>query len=154
MRYQLSILALLAVLTLPIAAMSQTRLAIEDLALNTDSNVADFALILRSKDLLWKESLNSTSKADLVLTTASFDKAGHFLSGSRQSLTVTADSQDPSKLADVTERLSAKVKIPLKTDKVRFLIQTTDGKELGAFDVNRKTINQAREYPPPLPIYF
>lgn len=47
-----------------------------------------------------------------------------------------------------TNPISAKVKIPIKTNKVRFLIQTPDDRQIGAFDISRKTINAAPHYSP------
>jgi hypothetical protein len=138
----------LATLVSPQALKSQTHLNIEFLELNTYSQTADFTLMVQSKDLDWKVAGNGKSKADLILSTASLDKGGDILTGRRESLTITADSQDSAKLAVASTRLSAKVKIPIKTNKVRFLIQTPDDREIGSFDVSRKTINAAPHYPP------
>jgi hypothetical protein len=138
----------LATLVSPQALKSQTHLNIEFLELNTYSQTADFTLMLQSNDLDWKVAGNGKSKADLILSTASLDKGGDILIGRRESLTITADTQDAAKLAMASTRLSAEVKIPIKTNKVRFLIQTPDDREIGAFDVYRKTINEAPHYSP------
>ena len=138
----------LATLISPQALESQTHLTIESLVLNTYSDTADFSLMLQSKDLDWKVAGSGKSKADLILSFASLDTRGDILIGRRESLTITADTQDAAKLATASTRLSAKVKIPIKTNKVRFLIQTPDDREIGAFDVYRKTINAAPQYSP------
>jgi hypothetical protein len=49
-------------------------------------------------------------------------------------------------------RLSAKVNIPTNTNRVRFLIQSADEREIGAIEVDRKTIYAAAAPElPPLP---
>jgi hypothetical protein len=140
----------LATLVSPQALKSQTHLAMESLVLNTHSQTADFTLMLQSKDLDWKPAGNGTSKADLILITASVDKKGDILFWSRESLTITADTEDAVKLATANRRVSAKVKIPIKTNKVRFLIQAANDREIGAFDVDRKTIYAAAPQDPPV----
>jgi hypothetical protein len=138
----------LAAFIFPHALKSQTHLTIESLVLNTYSETADFKLMLQSKDLDWKVAADGKSKTDLILSTASLDTRGNVLGGRRQSLTIMADTQNAAKLAAASVRLSANVKIPVKTDKVRLLIQTPDGREIGVFDVYRKTINAAPKYSP------
>jgi hypothetical protein len=141
----------LAALVSPQALKSQTHLTLESLVLNTYSQAADFTLMLQSKDLDWKVAGNGKSKADLILTTASLDKRGDVLAWSRESLTVTADTEDAVNHAAANTRISAKVKIPTRTNKVRFLIQSADEREIGAFEVDRKTIYAAARELPPLP---
>ena len=137
----------LATLVFPQALKSQTHLTVESLVLNTYSQTADFTLMLQSKDLDWKVAGNGKSKADLILITASLDKRGDVLVWSRKSLTITSDIEDAVKLAMANTRLSAKVKIPTKTNKVRFLVQSANDREIGAFEVDRK----AAPGLPPLP---
>jgi hypothetical protein len=142
----------LAALVSPQALKSQTHLIIESLVLNAYSQTADLTLMLQSKDLDWKVAGNGKSKADLILITASLDKRGDVLFWSKESLTITSDTEDAKKLAMANTRLSAKVKIPAKTNKVRFLIQSVDEREIGAFEVDRKTIYAAAAPElPPLP---
>ena len=133
----------LATLVSPQALKSQTHVTIESLVMNTYSETADFTLMLQSKDLDWKAAGNGKSKADLTLITASIDKRGDVLVYKRESRSITANTEDAVKLAMVNTPLSAKVKIPTKTNKVRFLIQSADEREIGAFEVDRKTINAA-----------
>lgn len=106
--------------------------------------------VLRSLPRDWKTAANGKSKADLTLITVSIDKRGDVLVYAREPLTVTADTEDAVKLAVANTRLSAKVKIPTKTNKVRFLIQSADEREIGAFEVDRKTIYAAAA--PELPL--
>jgi hypothetical protein len=138
----------LATLVSPQALKSQTHLAMESLVMNPYTDTAGFTLMLQSEDLDWKAAGNGKSKADLTLITASVDKNGGFLTGRRESLTITADTEDAVKLATANTRLSAKVKIPIKTNKVRFLIQAANDREIGAFEVDRKTIYAAPQSPP------
>ena len=138
----------LAALLFPQALKSQTHLAMESLVMNPYTDTAGFTLMLQSKDLDWKVAGNGKSKADLTLITASVDKNGDVLTGRQESLTITADTEDAVKLATTNTRLSAKVKIPIKTNKVRFLIQSANDREIGAFEVDRKTIYAAPQSPP------
>jgi hypothetical protein len=130
----------LATWVFPQALKSQTHLTIESLALNTYSQTADFTLMLQSKDLDWKVAGSGKSKADLILITASLDKRGDVLVYEREPHSIMADTEDAVKLVMANTRLSAKVKIPTKTNRVRFLILSADEREIGAFEVDRKTI--------------
>jgi hypothetical protein len=142
----------IATLLSPQALKSQTHLTIESLVLNTYSQTADLTLMLPSKDLDWKVAGNGKSKADLILITATLDKRGDVLFWSRESLTITSDTEDAEKLGMANTRLSAKVKILTKTNKVRFLIQSSDEREIGALEVDRRTIYAAAAPElPPLP---
>jgi hypothetical protein len=133
----------LATLVSPQALKSQTHVTIESLVLNPYSQTADLTLMLQSKDLDWKVAGNGKTKADLILITRSLDKRGDVLFWNRERLTITSDTEDAEKLAMANTRLSAKVKIPAKTNKVRFLIQSADEREIGIFEVDRKTIYAA-----------
>jgi hypothetical protein len=130
----------LATLVFPQALKSQTQLTLDSLELKTYSQTAVFTLMLQSKDLDWKVTGNGESKADLILITASLDKTGNVLVSNRDFLTVTANTEDVVKAGVPNTRLSATVKIPTKTNKVRFLVQAADEHEIGAFEVDRKTI--------------
>jgi hypothetical protein len=130
----------LATLVSPQALKSQTHLTIESLVLNRYSQTADFTLMMQSKDLDWKVAGSGKSEADLILITASLDKRGDVLVYERESRSITADTEDAVKLAMANTPLSAKVKIPTKTNKVRFLIQSADEREIGALEVDRKII--------------
>jgi hypothetical protein len=142
----------LAILVSPQALKSQTHLTIESLVLNTYSQTADFTLMVQSKDLDWKVAGNGRSKADLILITASLDKRGDVLVYERESRSITADTEDAVKLTMANTPLSVKVKIPTKTNKVRFSVQSTDEQEIGAFEVDRRTIYAAAAPElPPLP---
>jgi hypothetical protein len=142
----------LATLVSPQALESQTFLTIESLELNTYSQTADFTLTLQSKDLDWKVAGNGRSKADLILITASLDKRGDVLFYERESRSITADTEDAVKLTMSNTPLSTKVKILTKTNKVRFLIESADQREIGEFEVDRKTIDAtAAPQLPPLP---
>jgi hypothetical protein len=140
----------LATLLSPQALKSQTHLTIESLVLNRYSQTADLTLTLQSKDLDWKVTGNGKSKADLILITASLDKRGEVIFWSRESRTITSDTEDAEKLAMANTRLSANVKILTKTNKVRFLIQSVDEREIGSFEVDRKAIDAAAA--PELPL--
>jgi hypothetical protein len=142
----------LAILVSPQALKSQTHLTIESLVLNTYSQTADSTLMVQSKDLDWKVAGNGRSKADLILITASLDKRGDVLVYERESRSITADTEDAVKLTMANTPLSVKVKIPTKTNKVRFSVQSTDEQEIGAFEVDRRTIYAAAAPElPPLP---
>ena len=142
----------LAALVSPQALQSQTHLTIESLVLNTYSQIADFTLMLQSKDLDWKVAVNGKSEADLILITAILDKRGDVLGYGRESRSITADTEDAVKLAMASTPLLTKVKIPAKTNKVRFLIESADKREIAAFEVDRKTIYAAAAPElPPLP---
>src|ERR1700691_6749578 len=84
----------LATLGSPQALKSQTHWTMESFVLNTHSQTADFTLMVQSKDLDWKAAGNGKSKADLILITASLDKRGDVLFWSRESITVTSDTED------------------------------------------------------------
>jgi hypothetical protein len=131
----------LAALIFPQTLKSQTPLTVESLVASPYSRNADLTLTFRSKDLDWKDAGNGKSKADVILVTASFDRRGETLTWSRQFLTVISDTQDAAKLA--TARLSAKIRIPNGTSRVRFLIDSADEREIGAVEVDRKTIYAA-----------
>jgi hypothetical protein len=142
----------LATLISPQALKSQTHLSIESLVLNTYSQTADFTLMLPSKDLDWKAAGNGKSKADLILITTILDKRGDVLVYERESRSITTDTEDAVKLARANMPLSAKVKIPTKTNKVRLLIQSADERDISAFEVDRRTIYAAAAPElPPLP---
>ena len=140
----------LATLVSPQALRSQTHLIVESLVLNAHSQSADLTLMLQSKDVEWKVAGNGKSKADLILITASLDKRGDVLFWTKESLTITSDTEDAEKLAMANTRLSANVKILTKTNKVRFLIQSVDEREIGSFEVDRKAIDAAAA--PELPL--
>ena len=102
----------LATLLSPQALKSQTHLTIESLVLNRYSQTADLTLTLQSKDLDWKVTGNGKSKADLILITASLDKRGDVLFWTKESLTITSDTEDAGKLMPFTRRSGVRLSVP------------------------------------------
>ncbi len=133
----------LATLVSPQSLQSQTRLTIASLVLNTFSQTADFTLALPPKDLDWKAADRGKSQADLILIIAILDKRGDVLVYDREPRTITANTENSVKLAMTPTRLMARVRIPAKMNKVRFLIQSLDQREIAALEVDRMAIYTA-----------
>jgi hypothetical protein len=143
----LSCVLCLATLAFPQATESQTTITVESLKVSTLSRTADVTLGLQSKDLDWKAVGNGKSAARVILITTTLDKKGGVLAYEREYRTITADT---AKLPVAVSQLSIKAKIPAKTSKVRFQVQSAEERQISVFEVDRKTLYAASTSDVPL----
>jgi hypothetical protein len=66
-------------------------------------------------------------------------------------VTVTVNTQDPTRLAATRTSLPVLIQVPRKTRNVRIAIQTVEGGRIGTAELDRKTIDAAPEAPTPAP---
>jgi hypothetical protein len=128
-------------------AKAETVLTVDSFQMNLTDETAEFRLKLQSDELHWTPSGDGKSKAHLTLITFCLDNSRKVISGQKESLTITANSDDPSKLSSVSSLLTARVKTSFAIESVRFLIQSPEGKNLGAYEVERKTFDAASQIP-------
>ncbi|MGC2403781.1 MAG: hypothetical protein WA510_28570 [Acidobacteriaceae bacterium] len=145
MRLLLSIFCLVTLIS-PQVMKAQTHLAIERLKYDPNDGAADFTLKWQSHDLDWIPA-NGKSKASLVLLIASLDKTGKVIGGRKESITITADSVDARQLGLLSTFFSTIVKISPDMGSVRFLIQSPEGKELSALEVDVERIYSTLQIP-------
>jgi hypothetical protein len=128
--------------TIPFRALNLT---IEDVVRHPDTRTIEFMVFLKTRNDSWEPADNGKSTTKLTLAAVSVAATGDILASKLESLTVTADTQDPDRLAQMPARLSVKIRLPRKTQSVRVVVQTQESDRIGTAELDRKTIDAAPE---------
>lgn len=135
--------------TIPFQAL---RVAIEDVVRHPDTRTLDFTVLLKPDTGNWEPAEDGKSTSNLTVAAASLAEARDILASKLETVTVTANTQDAARLAEMPTRLAVTLRYPHKTRTVRVVIQTADSQRIGAAELDRKTIDAAPEAPTPQPV--
>jgi VWFA-related protein len=126
--------------TIPFQALNLT---IEDMVRHPDTRTIEFTVLLKPRNGSWEPADNGKSTTKLTLAAVSMAATRDILASKFESLTVTADTQDAARLAQMPARLPVKIRLPRKTQSVRVVIQTEESDRIGTAELDRKTIDAA-----------
>jgi hypothetical protein len=104
---------------------------------------AQLDLQLNPKNLEWYREDDGNSTVHLVLAAVSRAKDGGVLASKMENITLTADTQDLTRLANEGSRLQFRIRVPRNTENVRVALEADSGGRIGALEVSRKTIDAA-----------
>jgi hypothetical protein len=134
--------------TIPFESLGVT---IDNLVRHPDTRTVEFTVVLSPRNLDWQPGDDGKSSLDLSLAAASLSGNRDFLASRVESLTVTTNDQDATLLARTEARLPMTIRIPRKTQSVRVVVQTAGNGRVGTVELDRKSIDNAREAPTPEP---
>lgn len=134
--------------TIPFESLGVT---IDNLVRHPDTRTVEFTVVLSSRNLDWQPGDDGKSSLDLLLAAASLSGNRDFLASRVESLTVTTNDQDATRLARTGTRLPMTIRIPGRTQCVRVVVQTAGNARIGTVELDRKAIDNAREAPTPEP---
>jgi VWFA-related protein len=134
--------------TIPFSAINLT---VSNVVKHPDSLTAGLTLVLKGKNILWQSADDGNSMTHVHLATASLKANGEILSSKVQSVAWTANTRDPARLADDEITLTVTVPVSEETRRVRVIVATADGEQMGTADVDRRTIDSAASTPSPEP---
>ncbi len=134
--------------TIPFPALPLT---IEGLVRHPDSGRVEFTVVLKSGNIVWQPADGGKSTTDLMLAAASLTEGRDILASKLESLTVSAESRDATRLAETVTRMPMRLRVPPKTQSVRVVVQTAENGRLGAVELTSKTLDAAPEAPTPEP---
>jgi len=134
--------------TIPFESLGVT---IDNLVRHPDTRTAEFTVVLSPRNLDWQPGDDGKSSLTLLLAAASLSRNRDFLASRVESLMVTENNQDASRLARAEARLQVTIRIPRKTQSLRVVVQTAGNGRMGTVELDRKTIDNAPETPAPEP---
>lgn len=134
--------------TIPFPALALT---IEDVVRHPDTGRVEFTVVLKSNNMAWQAADNGKSTIGLTLAAASLTEAREVLASKLETVTVSADAQDATRLAGTPTRMPMRLRIPPKTQSVRVVVQSAGNERIGAVELNRETLDAAPEAPTPEP---
>ncbi len=134
--------------TIPFQALNLT---IEGVVRHPDTRTIEFTVLMKSRNDNWEPSDNGESTTNLMLAAVSVARSSDILASKVESLIVTANTQDATRLAEMPARLPVMIRLPRKTQFVRVVIQTRESDRIGTVELDRKTIDAAPEAPTPQP---
>ena len=116
---------------------------------HSDSQTAEFLVIVEPKNLGWQAGDDGRDTAELVLAAASLNGRRDILASKMQTWNVaeTKKAEDAGNLIP----LKVTLRLPKRTQTVRVVIETQEGGRMGTAEVARKTIDTAPEAPTPQP---
>lgn len=134
--------------SIPLRAL---ELTIEDMVRHPDTGTVDFTVVLKARNLVWQAADNGKSTTNLTVAATSLTQSRYVLASKLETLTVSAATQDPARLAETQTRLPVRVRVPHKTQSVRVVVQTPENGALGAVELDSKALDSASQAPTPEP---
>jgi VWFA-related protein len=134
--------------TVPFAALEMT---VENLVRHPDASTVEFTVVLKPKNIGWQAADNEKSTTNLMVAAVSLSNRRDILASRLESLTISTNTQDASRLATTLTRLPIRIRVPRKTQDVRVAIQVGDSGRIGTVELDRKMIDAAPESPTPDP---
>jgi VWFA-related protein len=116
-----------------------------------DSNTAQLTVLLKSTNLRWQATNDGGSGANVTVAAVSLSGRRDILASKLQRLTVLSNSQDAVRLAQSNTLLTVTVPVPRHTARVRVVIRTDDGGQVGTAELDQKSLQAAAESPTPDP---
>ena len=132
--------------TIPFQAL---HLTIEDVARHPDRRTIDFNVRLKSRNDNWEPAGNGKSTTNVTLAAVSVTGSRDILASKLETMTVTANSQDASRLARLPALPPVSIRVPRKTQIVRVVIQARESDRIGAVELDHQTIDAAPAVPAP-----
>jgi hypothetical protein len=120
-------------------------------ARHPDTSTAEITALLKSTNLRWLATNDGHSGANVTVTAVSLSERRDILASRLQRLTVLSSSQDAARLARSNTLLTLTVRVPRHTKRVRVVIRTNDGGQVGTAELDRKSLNAAPESRTPVP---
>ncbi len=132
-------------------AFPALTLTIGNVLRHPDSRTIEFSVYLKPNNIAWEPADSGRSTTTVKLAAASLDADRGILASRLETLTLTAGTQDPARLAKLSMRLPVKLRYPRKTRAVRVVLQAAESPRIGAVELDRKAIDAAPEAPTPEP---
>ena len=114
-----------------------------------DNGSIEFAVVLKPGNDIWKPADIGKSTMNLTLAAASLTERRDVLASKVETLTLTANSQDASRLAEIPTRMPMRLRVPPKTRSVRVVVQTSENGRIGAAELDSKSLDAAVQTPTP-----
>ena len=152
--------------TAPIDRRQQARTALFDAAQSTiplvgldlkvsrivqhpDAGTIDLTVQLKAKNIHWLPADRGKSKANLVMAGVSLTERRRLLASNVLHVILTANTQDPIRLATVVTTLNLTLRVPRKTHSLRVVMETEEEGRMGTADLDRAAIDAAPVLPSP-----
>jgi len=116
-----------------------------------DTGTVDLTLQLEARNIQWHAAANGKSTATLTMAAVSLTGRRDLLASNVVGVILTADTQDPKRLAMVESTAKLTLRVPNKTQSVRVAVETDEGGRLGTVDLDRATIDAAPSMATPVP---
>ena len=134
--------------TIPFESLEVT---VKDIVRHPDTGTAEFTVLLSPRNLDWQPADDGKSQVDLLLAAASLNDHRDFLASKLEDLTLVANNQDATRLAKTGANWPVTIRIPRKTQSVRFVIETAGNGRTGTVELDRRAIDNAPATPTPEP---
>ena len=126
-------------------------LKVSDIVQHTDSQTAEFTVLLKGRDLNWRPLAKGGSATNVLLKVVSVAGGGEILASKVQDMTLSGATQNSAKLAGMVTPLPVTVRVPKNTRTVRVVVESEDNGRIGAVNLDRKVIADAPSTPTPVP---
>ena len=133
--------------TIPFAGLD---VKVTGIVRHPESATANFTVQLKLENIPWLGTDDGKSTANMRMAGASLSGARKLLASNVVSVILTANTQDPARLAAThMTAVNLSLPIPRKTKVVRIVMSTDEGGRMGTAELDRKTIDAAPAQPPP-----
>ncbi len=127
------------------------EVSVASIVRHSDSGTVELTLHLSPKNLDWQSEQDGKSHAELVLNAVSLGHRRDVLAARFQDLALTANTQDPRRLAATSTLVHMTLRTPRKTETVRVVLETQEHGRAGSVEIPRSAMEAAHDAPTPEP---
>ncbi len=135
--------------TVPFTALN---LKVSGIVRHPDTQSAEFAVLLKGRNLDWQTADNGNSTTNITLEVAYLSDRRELLASRVETVTLSGSTQNPTDLAEMVTRVPVTVRVPISTRDVRVVIETEESGRIGAVDLDRSAIDSAPAMATPAPL--
>jgi VWFA-related protein len=134
--------------TIPLVALD---VKVSSIVQHPDTGTVDLTVQLKAKNIHWLPADKGKSTANLVMAGVSLTGGRSVLASNVLHVILTANTQDPIRLATVVTTLKLTLRVPRKTQSLRVVMATEEEGRIGTADLDRAAIDAAPALPTPEP---
>jgi VWFA-related protein len=134
--------------TIPLVGLD---LKVTRIVQHPDAGTIDLTVQLKAKNIHWLPADRGESKANLAMAGVSLTEGRRLLASNVLRVILTANTQDPIRLATVVTTMNLTLRVPRKTQSLRVVMETEEEGRMGTADMDRAAIDAAPVLPTPDP---
>jgi hypothetical protein len=96
---------------------------VSDLVQHPDTQTADFTVLLKGRDLVWRPSENGSSTTNVIFKVVSLTGGAKIVAARVQDLTVSGPTQNATNLSEMLTPIPVTVRVPINTQSVRIVVE-------------------------------
>jgi VWFA-related protein len=112
-----------------------------------DAGTVEVTLQVRTRDLHWLPAEDGKQRTELTLANAALSGRRAILASKVAQVSLTVAPQNIPKLQEAITHFTVTVRVPRRTERLRFVVEAGEGGRMGSVEVDRASLDKAPDTP-------